>query len=102
MDLLSNSVEKLEMVNLNKEQDAEISKEVLDALVEHSRRGNAAAQFTLAQYHLSNGDDLNTALTLFKQSAASKYSQAQYQLAVMYYEGIGVETDPVSYLLIHN
>ena len=95
MDLLSNSVEKLEMVKLNKEEGTELSKEVVDALVEHSKRGNAAAQFTLAQYYLTN-NDATSSLGLFKQSAALGYSQAQYQLAVMYYEGISVETDPVS------
>ena len=98
MDLLSKSVEKLELVPVERQDDTEISKEVLENLLEHSSRGNNAAQFTLGQYHLSKGEE-QRAVTLFQASADSGYGQALYQLAVMYYDGIGVKSDAVRIMI---
>ena len=99
MDLLSKSVDRLEVVQLNPNNETEVSKEILDNLLEHSSRGNPAAQFTLAQHYLNNSEAAK-ALVLFEQSAASGYNQAVYQLAVMYYDGIGTDSDSVSPLVV--
>lgn len=92
MDLLSKSLEKIEQVE--DKDDADLSKDTMDKLLEHSERGHPAAQFTLAQYYLKNNDTAK-ALSLLEQSSSSSCAQAKYQLAVLYYDGVGVDIDAV-------
>ena len=56
--------------------------------------GSADAQFSLGQYHYSQGD-YKTAVQHFQHAEASGSSQASYQLAVMFYDGLGTQRDPV-------
>ncbi len=56
------------------------------------------AQFTLGQYYFSR-EAYTEALGYFERAIASpteERSQAQYQLGVMYYDGLGVQPDMVS------
>ena len=56
--------------------------------------GSADAQFSLGQYYYSRGD-YEMAVQHFQHAEASGSSQASYQLAVMFYDGLGTQQDPV-------
>ena len=56
--------------------------------------GSPDAQFSLGQYHFSQGS-YETALHYFKAAEHAGSNQARYQLAVMLYDGLGTEQDPV-------
>ena len=58
-------------------------------------RGNGHAMFTLGQYYLEKLK-LNKAMEYFHAAAKQDDAQAYYQLAVAYYDGIGVDVDVVS------
>lgn len=95
MDLLSKSVEKLQLISLSESRDItekHITKEWIEDLTEHSSRGNPVALFSLAQYYLQNNNN-DQAIIYFHDAASKGNGQAMYQLAVMYYEGIRVEPD---------
>ena len=55
------------------------------------------AQFSLGQYHYSHGYH-KEAMRYFEVAEKAGNMQAKYQLAVMYYDGIGVQEEPVSEL----
>lgn len=57
--------------------------------------GNAEAQFSLGQYHFSQGN-YERALQYFYSAEAGGSIQACYQLGVMFYDGLGAPQDPVS------
>lgn len=61
----------------------------------HTLKGNADAQFSLGQYHFSQGNH-ETALQYFYSAETGGSMQACYQLGVMYYDGLGTPQDPVS------
>lgn len=91
-DLLSKSVEQLQKADIDVATSVD-----LETLKFNSSQGHGPSQFTLAQYYFQQ-DDLEKAVPLFHQAATSGYTQAIYQMAVMYYDGLGVEVDTVSIL----
>lgn len=93
-DLLSKSVEQLQRADI----DVNVCLD-LESLKFNCAQGHGPSQFTLAQHYLQQ-QDLEQAIPLFEQAAASGYTQAIYQMAVMYYDGIGVEVNTVSQLVI--
>jgi len=70
------------------------SQEWLDYMVDRSERGDAHAHFSLGQYYFEKKDYPN-ALNYFKIADSKGNLQATYQLAVMYYDGLGVAEDQV-------
>ena len=58
------------------------------------------AQFALGQYNF-NGGRYQEALSWFEKASAgaSSCAQAKYQLGVMYYDGLGVQENPVSIIV---
>lgn len=57
--------------------------------------GITEAQFSLGQYHFSQ-QSYADAMKYFEMAQQGGSTQAQYQLGVMYYDGLGVQEDPVS------
>ena len=91
MNYLIKSLADLQRVNIEsiKEPDAD----VIENLTEQSNREDPVAQFSLGQI-LYNHGEMEKAVGYFKHAAAAGHGQALYQLAVMYYDGVGVEPDP--------
>lgn len=61
--------------------------------------GISDAQFALGQHHF-NGGRYHEALSWFEKASGNggigSSAQAKYQLGVMYYDGLGVQENPVS------
>ncbi|CAI8049181.1 LRP2-binding protein, partial [Geodia barretti] len=55
--------------------------------------GNADAQFSLGQYHYSQGNH-ETALRYFSSAEGGGSAQASYQLGVMFYDGVDAPQNP--------
>ena len=58
--------------------------------------GITEAQFSLGQYHFSQRSYAE-AMKYFEMAKQGGSVQAQYQLGVMQYDGLGVQEDPVSF-----
>lgn len=95
MDLVSQSVEKLQPLPSGRDTEPPKETERLHMLVEYSERGNKEAQFSMGQYYLRQGQ-IPAAMQYLRQAEQANSGQARYQLAVMYYDGVGVEADAVS------
>ena len=67
----------------------------LENMEELCQRGNAQAMFTLGQYYKRQGNQ-ETALRYYREAEAKGDTQARYQLAVAFYDGIGETADLVS------
>ena len=68
-------------------------------VIPYSPTGIADAQFSIGQYHFSQGS-YEKALQYFRSAEAGGSAQACYQLGVMYYDGLGVPQGPVCELTI--
>ena len=66
----------------------------LDYMTDRSERGDSQAHFSLGQYHYEK-KEYTKALSYFNMADNKGDIQATYQLAVMYYDGIGVEENQV-------
>ena len=95
MDLVSQSLEKLQPLPSGPEKTRAEITDRLQTLIEYSDRGNREAQFSVGQHYLQEGK-LPLAVKYLKRAEQGDNNQARYQLAVMYYDGLGVEADPVS------
>lgn len=69
--------------------------EWLENMEELCQRGNGHAMFTVGQYYEQQGNQ-EKALQYYHEAEAKGDTQARYQLAVAYYDGIGVTADLVS------
>lgn len=67
----------------------------LENMEELCQRGNGQAMFTLGQYYERQGNQ-ETALRYYHEAEAKGDTQARYQLAVAYYDGVGETADLVS------
>ena len=83
------------------------SPEWLDYMRDRSERGDFQAHFSLGQHHYEK-KEYTKALSYFNMADNKGNIQATYQLAVMYYDGLGVPENHVSlcvyislYLCIH-
>ena len=94
MDLVSQSLEKLQPLPAGVENSSEET-DRLKTLIEYSDRGNREAQFSVGHHYLTEGK-LPQAVKYLKRAEQGDNGQARYQLAVLYYDGTGVEADPVS------
>ena len=70
-----------------------------------SLAGGGEAQFTLGQYFFSIGA-YQDALSYFERASKvdspnNGWSQAKYQLGVMYYDGLGVQEDMVRLFFVY-
>ena len=81
--------------NNDENNDAGADKSWLEDMEELCLRGNGRAMFTLGQYYLDKSK-VDKAIEYFHAAAKHEDIQAYYQLAVAYYDGIGLETDVVS------
>ena len=70
------------------------SPEWLDYMTDRSERGDAQAHFSLGQYHYEK-KEYTKALSYFNMADNKGNIQATYQLAVMYYDGLGVTENQV-------
>ena len=68
--------------------------EWLDFMTDRSERGDSQAHFSLGQYHYEK-KDYTKALSYFNMADNKGNIQATYQLAVMYYDGLGVTENHV-------
>ena len=66
----------------------------LDYMTDRSERGDSQADFSLGQYHFEK-KEYTKAFSFFNMADNKGNIQATYQLAVMYYDGIGVEENQV-------
>ena len=66
----------------------------LDYMTDRSERGDAQAHFSLGQYHYEK-KEYTKALAYFNMADNKGNIQATYQLAVMYYDGLGVVENQV-------
>ena len=66
----------------------------LDYMTDRSERGDSQAHFSLGQYHYEK-KDYTKALSYFNMADNKGNIQATYQLAVMYYDGLGVAENQV-------
>lgn len=96
MNLLSESLELLQkpLEDGNVKEDETT---LVEHLIEYGDRGDTKALFSLAKLYLSQ-QQTEKALTYLHKGAELDDIQAIYQLAVMYYDGLGTETCPVSYI----
>ncbi len=62
----------------------------LQEIEESAHNGDPADQCNFGAHHYEN-DDFEGAFKWFEKSANQDYALAQYNLSVLYYEGIGVE-----------
>lgn len=99
MDLVSQSLEKLQPLPAGLDNSSEET-DRFKTLIEYSDRGNREAQFSVGQHYLAEGK-LPQAVKYLKRAEQGDNGQARYQLAVLYYDGKGVEADPVSILAIN-
>ena len=67
----------------------------LDFMTDRSERGDAHAHFSLGHYHYEK-KEYTKALAYFNMADNKGNIQATYQLAVMYYDGLGVAENQVS------
>lgn len=70
------------------------SPEWFDYMTDRSERGDAQARFSLGQYHYER-KEYTIALSYFNMADNKGNIQATYQLAVMYYDGLGVAENQV-------
>ena len=68
--------------------------EWLDFMTDRSERGDSQAHFSLGQYHYER-KEYTKALSYFNMADNKGNIQATYQLAVMYYDGLGVPENHV-------
>ena len=96
MDLVSQSVEKLQPLPSGPAEENKGPQEAqwLQNLLEYSERGSKEAQFSMGQYYLRQGQ-LPVAVQYLMKAEQANSGQARYQLAVMYYDGLGMEADAV-------
>ena len=85
--------------NDNNENESTGSREIgspqwLDYMTDRSERGDSQAHFSLGQYHYEK-KDYTKALSYFNMADNKGNIQATYQLAVMYYDGLGVVENQV-------
>ncbi|XP_065831000.1 LRP2-binding protein-like [Oscarella lobularis] len=69
------------------------SEDELEQLKKRCETGDGNAIFQFGYYHFLR-EEYDDALPLFTRAADMGSHQALYQLAVMYYDGLGVEADP--------
>lgn len=91
MNYLLKSLADLQRVDIESIKEPDAS--VIENLTEQSNRKDPVAQFSLGQILYSHGET-EKAVGYFKHAAAAGHGQALYQLAVMYYDGVGVNPDP--------
>ena len=66
----------------------------LDYMTDRSERGDSQAHFSLGQYYYEK-KEYTKALSYFNMADNKGNIQATYQLAVMYYDGLGVAENQV-------
>lgn len=76
-------------------EEDEISDELLEEiLVKRAGSGDNLAKFQLGQFYFER-EIYDKALIAFERIKSTDF-QAKYQLGVMYYDGIGTKSNPVS------